>query len=122
MIQADKTGVGELRIKSDGKTIYINPDDIPSLISLINEIEHTQVVASQLRREPSAEESMKEAMKKGCGTIPCGFNIIDGTIGDEGFSIMVSGSRLYFRFNNGNRRASLDLQDSITEAYKISRT
>ena len=43
MIQADKTGVGELRIKSDGATIYVQPADIDRFIGLVIAMEPGRV-------------------------------------------------------------------------------
>ena len=61
-------------------------------------------------------------MAEGGGFIPVGFNIASGTISENGdtFNIMLSGSKLYFRFSNGKRRVSLDLTPAIANAYKLA--
>jgi hypothetical protein len=72
-----------------------------------------------LQKEPTAEEMMKQ----GYGTIPIGFNILDGTCGNDiknRFSAMASGTKLYFQFSQGKQRVILDLEPVMQEAYKMA--
>lgn len=74
----------------------------------------------ELKKEKSSEEMMAE----GGGMIPVGFNIMNGTIGEnyeETFTVMLSGAKLYFSFSKGNRRVSLDLTPAISDAYILSK-
>jgi hypothetical protein len=73
----------------------------------------------ELKKEKSSEEMMAE----GGGTIPVGWSIMSGTLGEqdeETFNVMLSGAKLYFSFSNGNRRISLDLSPAISDAYNLS--
>ena len=69
------------------------------------------------------EKSSEEMMQEKSGTIPVGFSILNGKIGydDEPFSVMLSGSKLYFSFEKGKRRVSLNLDSAIYGAYELSR-
>jgi hypothetical protein len=74
--------------------------------------------------ELKKEKSAKEMVAEGGGTIPVGWSIMSGTIGEkdeETFNVMLSGAKLYFSFSKGNRRISLDLTPAISDAYILSR-
>ena len=73
--------------------------------------------------ELKKEKSSKEMMAEGGGTIPVGWSIMSGTIGEhdeDTFSVMLSGAKLYFSFGKGNRRVSLDLSPAISDAYRLA--